>query len=104
MNKNRLNAIIALTIALAFAMPSAVVANDEKSVGNTSERANIKNMVSDVFIQDIVLGDGDVFYGYNAYDPSGVLRDGPVFFESNNSGNITLLKETTSPDFIAGGT
>ena len=47
---------------------------------------------------------GDTFYAYNAYDPSGVLSEGPVSFLSDNPGTITLLKKTTSPNFIAGAT
>ena len=47
---------------------------------------------------------GDRFYAYNTYDPSGVLPEGPVYFDSENPGTITLLKETVSRMFISGGT
>jgi hypothetical protein len=47
---------------------------------------------------------GNTFYAYNVYDPSAVIQEGPVSFQSDNPGVITLLKATSSPSFISGGT
>jgi hypothetical protein len=43
-------------------------------------------------------------YGYNAYDPSGTLVEGPVTFQLVSPGTLNLLAPTTSGDFIACGT
>jgi hypothetical protein len=43
-------------------------------------------------------------YGYNAYDPSGALVEGPVTFQLITPGTLNLLAPTSSADFIACGT
>ncbi|MCD4664589.1 MAG: DUF4394 domain-containing protein, partial [Bacteroidales bacterium] len=45
-----------------------------------------------------------VAYAYVAYDPTGVLPQGPAYFDTDDPGTITSLAPTTSGDFIAGGT
>jgi hypothetical protein len=45
-----------------------------------------------------------VLYGYNAYDPSATLPEGPVTFHLFSPGNITSLAPTTSGNFITCGT
>jgi len=45
---------------------------------------------------------GDQWYAYNAYDPTGQLAEAPITFESDNPGDVTLLKPTSSSNFIAG--
>jgi len=99
-----------------FMLPVATFANDEGSTNNFDMTAEIysDDLCSlpcydaghtDITIDTSNLGVlGDRFYSYNAYDPSGVLKEGAVYFDSENPGSITLLKKTTSPDFIAGGT
>ncbi len=44
----------------------------------------------------------DVAYGYNAYDPSGALSDGPVTFELDSPDAITLIQDQSAYNFIAG--
>jgi len=44
-----------------------------------------------------------IVYGYNAYDPSAALPEGPVTFHLVSPGTITSLAATTSSDFIAAG-
>jgi len=107
---------VAIAVAMAFVMPVVAFANDEGSANNSEMAAEIYS--SDLYpslyydAEDIDIARdtsnlgvlGDTFYGYNAWDPSGVLPEGPVHFDSENPGSITFLKETTSPFFIAGGT
>jgi streptogramin lyase len=45
---------------------------------------------------------GDMWFAYNAYDPSGQLQEGPCTFDSEIPGEIALLKATSSSNFIAG--
>ncbi len=47
---------------------------------------------------------GIKFYAYNAYDPSGQLVEGPVYFDPSDPGTITQIAPTSSIDFISGGT
>nr|NQU92678.1 hypothetical protein [Bacteroidota bacterium] len=42
------------------------------------------------------------FYAYNAWDPSGVLPEGPISFFSATPYTTSLIAPTTSSDFIAG--
>ncbi len=44
------------------------------------------------------------FYGYCAWDPSGMLVQGPVSFNPTTPGNITQIAPTSSTEFISGGT
>jgi len=114
--KNKFKAIIAIAVALAFVMPVAAFANDGGSTNNSGITPEIDSTDlcpllyyetedTDIALDTSNLGVlGDRFYGYAAADPSGVLPDGPVYFDSEHPGTITLLKETTSPNFIAGAT
>jgi hypothetical protein len=115
--KNFLKVAVAIAVALVLVLPGSVVfANDEGSTNNFDMTAEIYSddlcpllyydtEYTDVTPDTLNLGFlGDRFYAYNAYDPSGVLLEGPVYFDSEDPGTITLLKETVSPNFIAGGT
>lgn len=114
--KKMCKAIIAIAVAMAFVMPVVAFANNEGSTNNSEIIPEIDSdglcplLYYDTEYTDVTLGTsdlgflGDKFYGYNTYDPSGVLKFGPVYFDSEYPGSITLLKETTSSDFIAGGT
>ncbi len=117
MNKKSMyKAIVAITVALAFVMPVASFANDEGLTNNFDMRVEVDSVslcpsfFYDAEDTDITLDTsifevlGDRFYGYNAIDPSGALPSGPVYFDPEDPGTITLLQKTTSPDFIAGGT
>jgi len=42
-------------------------------------------------------------YAYNAYDPTGAVPEGPIYFSGADPTVVTLLAPTTSTDFIAGG-
>lgn len=42
-------------------------------------------------------------YGYNAYDPSGELGEGPVTFSLDNPGEMILLNDQTGQQFLSGG-
>jgi len=46
----------------------------------------------------------DRMYGYNAYDSSGQLLEGPVWFIFDDPGTIEQIAPTQSDDFIAGAT
>ena len=52
----------------------------------------------------ILINKGEPFYGYCAWDPSSVLDEGPVVFDSETPGIITQLAPTSSIDFISGAT
>jgi len=109
-SKSKIKAIVVIAVAMVFVMPVASFANEE-SINNSEmipeiDFADLCPLLcydaDDIDIIDTsnlgVLGDR--FYGYKAYpDPAG-----PVYFDSENPGNITLLKETISSRFIAGGT
>ena len=115
--KSMWKAVVAVTVTLAFVLPgTAVFANDKESMNNSEVTAEIDSAglcpllcydaeYTDITIDPLNLGVlGDRFYAYNTYDPSGVLPAGPVYFDSEYPGTITLLKMSTSPDFIAGAT
>jgi len=109
-------AIIAIAVAMAFVMPVAAFANDDGSTNNSEMMSGIDSAglcplpcydaeYTDITPDTSNLGIlGDRFYGYNAVDLSGVLPAGPVYFDSENPDNVTVLKETVSREFIAGGT
>ena len=102
-------AIIAIAVALAFVMP---VAAFEGSINNSEMTSEIDSASlcpslcynaedTDIAPDASNLGVlGDRFYAYRAYPNP----EGPVYFDSEDPGNITFIKETTSSDFIAGGT
>ena len=114
-------AVIAVVVALAFILPGSAAFAYNKELKNNSEMTveidsaglypfsyynegrddTAISSTSDASDLGVL---GDTFYAYNAYDPSGVLSEGPVSFQSDNPGTITLLKTTTSPNFISGGT
>ena len=43
------------------------------------------------------------FYAYDAYDPAGLVPEGPVSFFREHPGSITSLAGTTSSEFISAG-
>jgi len=102
--------IVAIVVALAFVLPVAAFASNEEPTNNSEIIPEIYSaglcplLCYDAEYIDITLDPlealGDTFYAYNAYP----APEGPVSFQSDNPGSITLLKETTSSDFIAGGT
>ena len=108
--------IIAIAVALAFVMPGLSAFANEESINNSDMTPETDSVElcslpcydtedTDIALDTSNLGVlGDTFYAYNAYDPSGVLSEGPVYFDSENPGIITLLKQTTSSNFIAGAT
>jgi len=108
--KHVYKAIIAIAVAMAFVMPVAAFASNEGPTNNPEIIPEIYSaglcplLCYDAEYIDITLGPlealGDTFYAYNAYP----APEGPVSFQSDNPGSITLLKETTSSDFMAGGT
>jgi len=104
--EHKMTVIVAIAVTMAFVMPVTAFINDKES-NNSEMTAEMCHdaKYTDVAFDALNLGVlEDRFYAYNAYDPSGVLKLGPVYFDSENPGSITLLKETMSPDFIAGGT
>jgi hypothetical protein len=42
------------------------------------------------------------FYAYNAYDSSGTVPEGPIYFYPSNPGDVTSIAPTSSTDFISG--
>ena len=119
--KNMWTAIVAVAVALAFVLPGTAVFAYDKELMNNSEITverdsaglypfsyrNEKSGDTSIFSTSDTsnLGVlGDTFYGYICYDAGGVLPNGPVSFQSDNPGTITLLKETVSSSFISGGT
>jgi len=105
---NKMKAIVAIAVTMAFIMPVPVLANSEKSANNSDDLCPLlcyDAKGTDIMLDTSNLGAlGDRFYAYNAIDPSGVLLEGPVYFDSESPGSITLLKETVISNFIAGGT
>jgi len=119
--KNMLKAVIAVTVALAFVLPGTAVFAYNKELKNNSEKTAEINTAglypfsyrneksgytsisspSDTSNFGVL---GETFYGYICYDPGGILPNGPVSFQSDNPGTITLLKQTVSSSFISGGT
>ena len=53
---------------------------------------------------EVLYSRSSTFYGYCAWDPSGNLVQGPVYFDSTNPGIVTQIASTTSTEFISGGT
>lgn len=118
--KNMWKAVIAVTVALAFVLPGTAVFAYDKELKNSVKTAEIdtaglypfpyrNEKSSDISIfptpDTLNFGAlGDTFYAYIEYDAGGVLPNGPVSFQSDNPGTITLLKPTTSSSFISGGT
>jgi hypothetical protein len=118
---NMWKAVIAIAVALAFVLPGSAVFAYDKELMNNSEiiveidsaglypfsYRNEKSGDTSIFPTPDAsnLGVlGDTFYGYICYDSGGVLPNGPVSFQSDNPGIITLLKATVSSSFISGGT
>ena len=73
-------------------------------LANTMGSRDKENLVSQSDNVGGLNGRGVPFYAYNAWDPSGVLLEGPVYFDPATPGTITQLAATTSTDFISGGT
>lgn len=67
-----------------------------------TELAGDENPDNDCASMNITVQEMTIVYGYNAYDPSGGLVEGPVSFDLGNPGVLNLLAPTTSGDFIAG--
>ena len=62
------------------------------------------NSANDCLSQPVSVQDVVVAGGYNAYDPSAVLPEGPVSFYENDPTTMTSLAATTSADFLCAGT
>lgn len=52
----------------------------------------------------ITVTESNFAFAYNAFDPSGVLEEGPVNFDLVDPANMNLLAPTSSDNFIAGAT
>ena len=120
MNRKNMSQVVgAVAVALAFVLPGAAVfAYDEESMNNSEMTVEINSaelypLSHDTEGYDIISSTpntsnlgvlGETFYAYIEYDAGGVLPEGPVSFQSDNPGTITLLKQTASSSFISGGT
>jgi len=51
-----------------------------------------------------LLAPDKTMYAYNTYDSSHTMKEGPVHFQLNNLGDVTLIAETTITQFISGAT
>lgn len=98
---------IGSSVAASLVGNNATIENNneviEKATVKTAARAGVTILTNFVETAPQIIR-GDTFYAYNAYDPSGTLVEGPVYFDSDIPGTITQLAPTTSGDFIAGGT
>ena len=104
--------IIGLFICILLIVTSAYSATGNKIV-DKNERSPCgldnaeENHENEVLLhKNIILKNdkGEPFYAYNAFDPTGILDEGPVYFYPDNPGNITQIAPTTSTDFISGST
>jgi hypothetical protein len=84
--------IVKNTKNLSYSLPTGLA---------DSKRFDLKNQNQNIAYIDIK---ETIFYGYNAYDPSGVLKEGTVYFKPADPGTITQIAPTMSSDFISGGT
>ena len=75
-------------------------ANVEKSVFKTAVGNN--NLPESMVTSNKELSNARIMDGYNANCPS--IAEGPVSFDINDPGTITLLQATQSNDFLSGGT
>ncbi len=64
----------------------------------------IPNPANNCVSSDISVQDPIPFYSYNAYDPDGVLPEGPASLYQTDPASMTSLAATTSSDFICAGT
>jgi len=108
MEKSILKVIVIISIA-GFIIPRATVLANEKNISPSDIFINDAGLSKDFYDEKNEISEkvnvlDSNFYAYNAYDPTSVLELGPVYFESDNPGTITLLAPTTSYDFIAGAT
>ncbi len=69
-----------------------------------TQLAGDENPANNCKSMGITVAEGNFVFGYNAYDPSGVLAEGPVTFDIVNPGGMSLLAPTSSAEFIAGAT
>ena len=69
-----------------------------------TQLAGDENPANNCKSMSITVATGQFVYAYNAYDPSGVIVEGPVTFDVVNPGNMNLLAPTSTADFIAGAT
>ena len=69
-----------------------------------TQLAGDENPANNCKSMGITVAEGNFVFAYNAYDPSGVLAEGPVTFDIVNPGGMSLLAPTSSAEFIAGAT
>lgn len=67
-----------------------------------TELAGDEDPSNDCMDKAISVAEMQMVYAYNAYDPSGTLQEGPLWFDLFAPGYLELLAPTTSGDFIAG--
>jgi hypothetical protein len=75
--------------------------NDYNPAGLAPINTNIPNL-AEANINSNPAPLGETMWGYNAYCPS--IAEGPVYYDIEDPGTVTLLAGTTSGDFLAGGT
>ena len=84
-------------ILIAVTIPSVV----STTISDKKYTPSVSDQINKITKQH---GRGLKFYAYNAYDPSGQLVEGPVYFDPSDPGTITQIAPTSSNDFISGGT
>ncbi|MCF8304119.1 MAG: hypothetical protein K9I94_12645, partial [Bacteroidales bacterium] len=60
-----------------------------------------ENPENDCLSKDIDVEPLNIVYGYNVYDPSGALDEGPVWFDASNPQNLNLISPTPSEHYIS---
>ena len=99
--------ILLISATLSSVTGGEIVNKNEGShcgLANTLGDPDKENMASQSNDIGVLNGRDTPFYAYCAWDPSGTLVEGPVYFDPATPGTITQLAPTTSIDFIAGGT
>jgi hypothetical protein len=89
-------------------LPVAAIQNNEKQESLTglapiSNNPNIES-IEKQNKQIEMMDRSTPFYGYNTYDPTSVLPEGPIEFDPATPGIITSLGPTSSGSFISGAT
>ena len=102
--KNKLICILIsmLLFATVFSV-AGTTTTETKEVQTCGLAPGLTQKIPSTDTMRVPVSKGDTFYAYCAYDPSAVIPEGPICFESDNPGEINSIAPTVSADFIAGG-
>ena len=109
--RGKIITILVMTLLITTALPAVGIMNGnipektvevEHSTGLAPRIYDGKPSLSSETTSNNLLPLGEIMHGYNAYCPS--INEGPVYFDIGLPASVTLIADTTSSNFIAGGT